>query len=84
MQGDPTALKGHRSTVLGVAFRPDGKVLASTGKDNTIRLWNVATGSEVRMLEGHKGNITSVAYSPDGQSLASGSVDKTIKIWSLK
>jgi WD40 repeat protein len=82
--GEPAALKGHRSTILTVAFRPQGGMLASGGKDNVIRLWDVATGAQGKTLEGHRQGVSSVAFSPDGQHLASGSEDKTIKIWSLK
>jgi WD40 repeat protein len=62
----------HRG-VTSVAFSPDGKLLASGSGDDTIKLWEVATGREVRTLEGHTGWVYSVAFSPDGKLLASGS-----------
>jgi len=50
---------------------------------NTIKLWEVGTGRELRTLVGHMGSVMSVAFSPDGKTLASGSRDKTIKLWEV-
>lgn len=71
----------HTSDVTSVAFRPDGQTVASGSTDQTIKLWDVASGQEVRTLTGHTDVVTSVAFSPDGQTVASGSWDGTIKIW---
>ncbi|KAK3957075.1 hypothetical protein QBC32DRAFT_1799 [Pseudoneurospora amorphoporcata] len=74
-------LEGHRNYVLSVAFSPDGQRLASGSYDNTIKIWDPASGSCLQTLEGHRYSVRSVAFSPDGQRLASGSDDNTIKIW---
>ncbi len=74
-------LSGHTDDVLSVAFSPDGRLLASGSWDNTIKLWAVASGREVRTLSGHDSWVWSVAFSPDGLLLASASDDKTIKLW---
>jgi regulation of enolase protein 1 (concanavalin A-like superfamily) len=46
-----------------------------------VKLWDAATGREVRTLQGHRGTVTSVAFSPDGQRLVTGSADRRAKLW---
>src|ERR1700693_4571598 len=75
-------LQGHQTAVVFLAYSPDGKTLASGG-DDTIKLWDVATGKERATLRGHTKGGFSVAFSPDGKTLASGSGDRTIKLWDL-
>jgi WD40 repeat protein len=66
----------------GVAFSPDGTLLATSGGgDHKIVLWEVATGTVVRVLSGHSNSVVDVAFSPDGTLLASASGDKTARLW---
>jgi WD40 repeat protein len=67
-----------------LAFSPDGKVLASGGYDNRIRLWDPDTGKEVRTLEGHKSYVNCIAFSGDGKWLASGSQDNDLRLWDVE
>jgi hypothetical protein len=57
------------------------KTLASGSYDQTVKLWETATGKLLTTFEGHTGEVESVAWSPDGKTLASGSGDKTVKLW---
>ena len=69
--------------VKSLAISPDGQILVSGSDDNTIKIWQLSTGEELRTLTGHSESVNSVAISPDGQILVSGSDDKTIEIWQL-
>ncbi len=73
----------HRDLIRSVAFSPDGKMLASASSDETIRLWDVASGESRRELKGHTNRVRNVVFSPDGKMLASGSEDETIRLWEV-
>ena len=66
------ALMGHVQPVVGVAFAPDGKTLATAADDCKVKLWNIATEQEVATLEPLTGGCRSIRFSPDGRTLAVG------------
>jgi len=66
---------GHTKPANAVAFSPDNRWLASGGKDNVIKIWDLANGNVLRTLYGPTSNINALAVSPDGRLLASGSGD---------
>lgn len=76
-------LNGHKSNARGVAFSPDGNIIASASWDKTIKIWDFASRTEIRTLTGHTDWVCSVVFSPDGKTLSSGSWDRTIKQWEV-
>ena len=76
-------LNGHTDSVQSVAFSWDGQRLASASADNTVKVWDAATGQESLTLKGHTSEVNSVAFSLDGKRLASASTDKTVKVWDV-
>ena len=72
LQGNIIAtLEGHTDGVKSIAFSPVGATLASGSVDGTVKLWDVATRTNVATIAGHEGEIVSIAFSPDGTTLAS-------------
>jgi WD40 repeat protein len=76
------SLRGPGGGINALAFRPDGRRLATANQDRSIAIWEPSTGRLVRTLKNaHLLTITSLAYSPDGTTLASGGADRVVKIW---
>jgi WD40 repeat protein len=69
---------------VSIALSPDGKLLASSGSDNAIRVWEVDTGRELQVFKGHENHsILPLVFSRDGKKVISGSPDSTIRVWAL-
>src|SRR5919202_1173710 len=73
----------HTTRAYSVAFRPDGRILASASWDGTIKLWDTKSGRELRTLAGHGWGVYRAVFSPDGKQLASASRDGTVKVWDV-
>lgn len=83
---------GHDKTIWSVAFSPDGKRIASgsgniavgsSPADNTVRIWDVAGGQELKKLTGHREYLKGVAWSPDGKMVVSGGRDGIVRTWDV-
>lgn len=75
---------GHLDWVTSVAISPDGKTLASSSRDMTLKLWNLQTGALIKNLNGHFDPIQFATLLPNGTSLISGSDDGHIILWDLQ
>jgi ankyrin repeat protein len=78
--GSQLDLLGHEAGIYGVAFSPQGLIVASSSSGE-IRIWRTDTGTCLRTLSGHSNSIYDIDFSPNGMMLASGSDDETVKIW---
>jgi WD40 repeat protein/serine/threonine protein kinase/tetratricopeptide (TPR) repeat protein len=77
-------IRGHRGWgIISAVVSPDGRLIASCGADSPIRIWDLATGAELKILRGHTEEVESLAFSPDGKQIVSGSIDKTVRIWDV-
>ena len=67
-----------------VAFGPDGRSIATGGRDGIVRIWNAVTGKLLgKPLRGHNSPILCLTFSPDGRSLVSGGEDNLIRFWNI-
>jgi WD40 repeat protein len=71
----------HGGEALALAYSPDGKTLATAGKDRLIHLWDAGTFSLRQTCRGHAGAVNALAFAPDGR-LVSGGKDTTVRVWS--
>lgn len=70
----------------GVAFNPDGTLLASANGNNSISIWDLLQSGEIKLkrtISAHVSAVTSVAISPDGKTIASGGEDHTVILWDI-
>jgi RNA polymerase sigma factor (sigma-70 family) len=71
----------HPDRASCLAFTADGKALAVGGPDNTIRIWDTATGRERPDPGGHQGSVRGVAVTADGKTVATAGEDRTVRLW---
>jgi len=84
MEAPIMLLTGHAGEVYTGKFHPEGQVLASSGFDRQIYLWNVYGECEnVSVLAGHTGAVVQLAFSQEGDTLYTASTDKTVGVWDV-
>ena len=87
-------LTGHQDPVWALAISSDSRTVVSgagdinrsghfSHGDNTLRVWDLASGTLLRTLSGHEGGVYAVTLSPDGRIAFSGSQDQTVRVWDL-
>jgi len=74
-------LRGHTKWVFGIVYHPEGNQMASCSHDETLRMWDVETGTCTHIIVGHNGLVNGVAYSPQGDEVASASWDGAVRLW---
>lgn len=72
---------GHTLSTWHAAFSPDGARLLTTSSDQTLRLWDVQTGTPVDIFRGHGSEVWCGSFSPDGSQFVSGGKDRNVFIW---
>ncbi|RUT00843.1 hypothetical protein DSM106972_072520 [Dulcicalothrix desertica PCC 7102] len=73
-------LIGHEDEIRDVTFSPNGKIIATTSRDTTVKLWSL-DGRQITTLKGHTALVNSVSFSPDQKIIATASWDNTVKFW---
>lgn len=77
-------LEGHAKEVFALSVSPDGKYLASAGKDQLIKIWNIGGKKLIKTIYAYTGTITALDFSPDSTVLASASLKGVIELWAVK
>ncbi|KAJ7659285.1 WD40-repeat-containing domain protein [Mycena polygramma] len=74
-------LLGHTDAIMWAEISPDGKVIATSSWDTTVRLWSMNSGEATHVLEGATGQSWAGAFSRDGELIAAGAGDNMVRIW---
>jgi WD40 repeat protein len=75
------SLLGHKKTVMGAFFSPDGQTIATVSFDATVKLWSAADGQERLTLLGHRDTVNQAVFSRDNRRVATASDDGSAKVW---
>jgi WD40 repeat protein/serine/threonine protein kinase len=79
----PTSFQGHRGRVWDLALSPDGSQLLTAGADNSVRLWDVASGDQIALFDRHAAQVYAVAFSSDGSRAVSGDADGNLIVYDI-
>ncbi|GMH10342.1 hypothetical protein Nepgr_012183 [Nepenthes gracilis] len=75
---------GHEQGISDLAFSSDSRYLSTASDDNTVRIWDVATGQLIKTLHGHTNYVFCVNFNPQSNMIVSGSFDETVRVWDVK
>lgn len=81
---DTRIVGSHEDEVLGVFVNEANTKVATCSLDETIKIWSLPDGTELRTLRGHLGQVNNVSFSGNDLYLASGSSDQTVRIWDVE
>lgn len=76
-------IAAHGNVTYRAIFSSDEKLLASSSRDRTARIWDVATGRELHRLDGFRCSVKAVVFSPDAELIAASGNDGMVKIWDV-
>ena len=79
----PLVWPAHAGGVDALAFSPDGALMASGGRDNAIRVWDVDSARELMTLSAHRRPVLALDFNPAGTMLASGAGDNQVMLWAV-
>jgi WD40 repeat protein/mono/diheme cytochrome c family protein len=78
------AWQAHADMIFDLAVSKDGKLLATAGGDNLVKIWDLETQKEIGRLEGHTTQVLALEFNADATQLVTGGADQHVKLWDIK
>ena len=76
-------IKGHDDVITSATFSPNGKTIATSSHDKTVRLWDIDNGDALHIYKGHSSTVSDVMFSPDGKFIITTSIDNEARLWNV-